>query len=251
MHRDQRIGLALGILLVGAVAAFFFRNEEAQVESNVPTLKTAAEIDQEIAQKDRIPYLQPGAAGQPSASPKSPPPLPDDFPSLTDDGAAVADQLVPEPIAMEEPITVAPSSSAGGHDAGGKHIVAKGETLSSIATQRLGNATRFLEIYEANRDQLRNPNDLRVGMELVIPPRDVRTAAAVSDKAPTAAERAATEDNPVPSAGGAVRKFERVRRSPLVPLGEDPQSSQQDPKESARRRLSQLPPRGAAPSLPK
>ncbi|MDP1797778.1 MAG: hypothetical protein Q8K78_09865, partial [Planctomycetaceae bacterium] len=57
MPRDQKIGLALGILLVGAVAAFFFRHDQTQVPT-LPALKTAADLDRQIATYDRAPYLQ-------------------------------------------------------------------------------------------------------------------------------------------------------------------------------------------------
>ncbi|MGV3524877.1 MAG: LysM peptidoglycan-binding domain-containing protein [Candidatus Sericytochromatia bacterium] len=49
------------------------------------------------------------------------------------------------------------------------HTVKRGETLGKIANQYLGNANRHPEIYQANRDDLRNPNDLRIGMTLKIP----------------------------------------------------------------------------------
>lgn len=49
------------------------------------------------------------------------------------------------------------------------HRVKRGETLSQIAASHLGNANRHPEIYQANRDELHNPNDLRIGMTLKIP----------------------------------------------------------------------------------
>lgn len=49
------------------------------------------------------------------------------------------------------------------------HTVKRGETLSDIARKYLGNPNKHLEIYNANRDDLRNPNDLRIGMTLKIP----------------------------------------------------------------------------------
>ncbi|MBS0207545.1 MAG: LysM peptidoglycan-binding domain-containing protein [Planctomycetes bacterium] len=52
-----------------------------------------------------------------------------------------------------------------------RHRVREGETLSSIAQQYLGSAGRYREIFEANRAALRSPNQVRVGMDLVIPMR--------------------------------------------------------------------------------
>ena len=57
MHQDQRIGLALGVLLIGACAALFFRNETIDV-SNLPRLQHAQELDDRIAERSTRPYLK-------------------------------------------------------------------------------------------------------------------------------------------------------------------------------------------------
>ena len=57
MHQDQRIGLALAVLLIGACAAFFFRNETVEV-SNSPRLQHAQELDDRIAERSTRPYLK-------------------------------------------------------------------------------------------------------------------------------------------------------------------------------------------------
>ncbi|MBW3541135.1 MAG: LysM peptidoglycan-binding domain-containing protein [Planctomycetes bacterium] len=66
MHRDKKLGLALGILLVGIVGALFFRNEPAPAPS-APALSDPATLDREIAQKRGGPYpdlLPPQFAGE-------------------------------------------------------------------------------------------------------------------------------------------------------------------------------------------
>ncbi len=47
--------------------------------------------------------------------------------------------------------------------------VRRGETLSSIAERELGSADRWRDVYRANRAQLTDPDELAVGMVLVIP----------------------------------------------------------------------------------
>ena len=47
--------------------------------------------------------------------------------------------------------------------------VRSGDTLSSIADQFYGDPAKFTIIFEANRDQLTNPNVIIVGQELRIP----------------------------------------------------------------------------------
>jgi nucleoid-associated protein YgaU len=49
------------------------------------------------------------------------------------------------------------------------HVVQPGDTLRSIAAMFLGEENRWREIFDANRDQLQNPNRIRVGQRLVIP----------------------------------------------------------------------------------
>lgn len=49
------------------------------------------------------------------------------------------------------------------------HIVVAGDTLSKLAAHYLGDAERWSEIFEANRDQLDDPDDLFVGMKLRMP----------------------------------------------------------------------------------
>jgi nucleoid-associated protein YgaU len=50
-----------------------------------------------------------------------------------------------------------------------KYVVAKGDTLMSIARERLGNASRWKDIYDLNRDKIQNPDRLLEGIELRLP----------------------------------------------------------------------------------
>jgi len=47
MNQDKKLGLALGILLIGTVAALFFRNEQ-ELSTDVPQLNDARVVDEEI-----------------------------------------------------------------------------------------------------------------------------------------------------------------------------------------------------------
>ncbi|MBF2054883.1 MAG: LysM peptidoglycan-binding domain-containing protein [Candidatus Sericytochromatia bacterium] len=57
-----------------------------------------------------------------------------------------------------------------------QHTVKRGETLGMLALRHLGDSERYMEIYEANRDQMRSPNALRPGMTLKIPSRTTATS---------------------------------------------------------------------------
>lgn len=48
------------------------------------------------------------------------------------------------------------------------HTVRQGQTLSDIAGEHLGNRNRYMEIFNVNRDQLSNPDNLRIGMALKV-----------------------------------------------------------------------------------
>jgi nucleoid-associated protein YgaU len=53
---------------------------------------------------------------------------------------------------------------------GGKtYTVKSGDTLSKIAKDHLGNATAYMKIFEANRDQLSDPDKIKPGQVLRIP----------------------------------------------------------------------------------
>ncbi|MGD9691615.1 MAG: LysM peptidoglycan-binding domain-containing protein [Phycisphaerales bacterium] len=54
---------------------------------------------------------------------------------------------------------------------GTEYLVQKGDTLSEIAKQTLGTATRWQDILDANGSLLKAPEDLRPGMRLKIPAR--------------------------------------------------------------------------------
>ena len=49
------------------------------------------------------------------------------------------------------------------------YTVQSGDTLGSIAKRTLGNASSYMEIFNANRDQLSDPNLIKPGQVLKIP----------------------------------------------------------------------------------
>ncbi len=53
-----------------------------------------------------------------------------------------------------------------------RYTVEKGDTLSHIAQQFYGRASRWRAIFDANRDQLDDPDRIRPGQVLVIPAHD-------------------------------------------------------------------------------
>ncbi|MDZ4685644.1 MAG: LysM peptidoglycan-binding domain-containing protein, partial [Planctomycetaceae bacterium] len=226
MTRDQQIGLALGILLVGAVSAFFYRHESPPARK-LPALKTAAELDRQIAERQHVPYLP---AEEPEADPQ--------HAGMGSDAANIADTvegggLVPEPIALDgelpDSVFVSNQTPLTGTPREQFHVVRNGDTLSSIAQQYLGSTARYQDVYEANRDRLKTPNDLRIGQEIRIPiaapvagapPAVTRMTQNDKPARPTTAEPPA----PAPTTDGD-RRFVPFRGSPLTPGGKSQESS--------------------------
>jgi nucleoid-associated protein YgaU len=69
-----------------------------------------------------------------------------------------AESLAPEPVYTP---AVQPDART--------HVVAPGETLASLADRYYGDSQRAGEIYSANRDQIRDPEQLHEGQTLIIP----------------------------------------------------------------------------------
>lgn len=60
--------------------------------------------------------------------------------------------------------------SPGGGQAGGRvHVVGKGDTLYKLARDYYNNESRWRDIWQANQQRVGNPNQIPLGMKLIIP----------------------------------------------------------------------------------
>lgn len=73
----------------------------------------------------------------------------------------------PQPGGLTQGGIPQPNTPGSGHDT--TYTVQKGDTLSHIAQRQYGKASEYKRIFEANRDQLNNPDQIREGMTLRIP----------------------------------------------------------------------------------
>lgn len=109
------------------------------------------------------------------ADPSGNAPLPRGLPSQPEYSSPVpVVPVAPPSPAPSVPFVTTPSAAAPAPAAPAagtrRHVVAKGDTLQSIALRHYGSRSRFREILAANRDQLPSENSpLRIGMELRIP----------------------------------------------------------------------------------
>jgi hypothetical protein len=63
MHTDRKIGFAMGILLIGIVAALFFRNEPL-LSTRVPGVRREQQLNDRLRERDVAVYLNDTAAGE-------------------------------------------------------------------------------------------------------------------------------------------------------------------------------------------
>jgi nucleoid-associated protein YgaU len=71
-------------------------------------------------------------------------------------------------VADIKPLNTGAATEAAG-SAGQTYTVKAGDTLSKIAKELLGNASAYPKIFEANRDQLSDPDKIKPGQVLKIP----------------------------------------------------------------------------------
>lgn len=57
------------------------------------------------------------------------------------------------------------------NDIHGYHVVQSGESLSKIAKVHFDDPNRYMDIFNANKDQLKDPNMIHPGQKLLIPKR--------------------------------------------------------------------------------
>ncbi len=69
----------------------------------------------------------------------------------------------------QPPRTQTAGASVSGGQSQRTYTVQEGDSLSKISKQFYGNPDRYMKIFEANRDQLKNPNQIQPGQRLVIP----------------------------------------------------------------------------------
>ncbi len=133
------------------------------------------------------------------------------------------------------------------------HVVADGETLSSIAGKYLGSQTRYQEIFQANRDQLKSANDLKIGMKLTIPDR-AETRSTNGQRGTTKADPTATGKTSPPVNNSTNRVTERsqepagptdARKPKFKPAKPSPtirRTTDASDEDSLGNKLSQIPP---------
>ncbi len=179
MDRGLKIALASGVLLGGITLALMFRHQSPRSAS--PTLSSERLV---LREKMELPISARDTMKRPArhgnASPTMSPRVTASRPAATI-LTPLAPSQSPPVLARDYPHT--PGNSRWGTSIGlrlpgtnhattvRRHTVQDGDTLESLAKQHLGDAHRAMEIYDANRDVLSNPDVLPIGVEIKMPPQ--------------------------------------------------------------------------------
>jgi nucleoid-associated protein YgaU len=128
-------------------------------------------MDQAAATPPAALDSQPPVANNDSTPPSNP----------TPDAPAIADTTPPAPAAAPAPAPAAAAAAAAPADQGGgkesasndssggggeSYTVQSGDTLMKIAFEKYGDLYKWKQIYEANRDQIKDPNRIYPGLTL-------------------------------------------------------------------------------------
>jgi nucleoid-associated protein YgaU len=129
MPNDAKLGLVVGVVLVITVAVIYFRNDAA------------------ARKKDETP----------AATAVKPTPSPARFPARGQTRPTKARTAVQS------------EESGLANTVVRRHTVQEGDTLASLAERYYGDKKLADELYRANRDQLKGPDELPAGTVLVLP----------------------------------------------------------------------------------
>ena len=141
MHKDVKIGMVLGLVLVAAGAVWLSTRSSLSVRSR-------------LLESRSVPL------------PQAPQQTPSDtnFPSSI--SVAATSEVIPEQNEVSDVVVYDQTPTIKSQKF---HIVAKGETLGSISSKYYGSSGKWRKIYDNNRDIIKDPNVLKPGTKLMLP----------------------------------------------------------------------------------
>ena len=83
----------------------------------------------------------------------------------------IADITVAAGAAQGGPASGSTAGPAAGSGPGSSYTVKAGDTLSKIAKEHYGDANAYMKIFNANKDKLTDPDKIKPGQVLAIPPK--------------------------------------------------------------------------------
>jgi hypothetical protein len=187
MRHDAKLGLALGMLVIGFAIAFCFPRQPDRTTWSTPKIPvpiTDPALEFLPVRAYQSAPATTGSGESPAQSRVAPvPQTPLPTPAQTLAGTvAFAMPIIPAPPAPNPQQSLTPQGDSVPAPARVEtppkepkrpvpqiYTVQPGDTLSAIAIRVLGDGQRYLEIYETNKDRLATPHDLKIGLELRMP----------------------------------------------------------------------------------
>jgi len=195
MHRDVKIGIAIGVLLIALVAIFMWARTDG--DSQLPPRPY-----RDISQLPPAEEPAPPVGLDPAIDLAEGPVIP-----ATDATAQTPSTGVPsEPSTTPGPVTPETPEPK-------TYTVQTGDNLTKIARAFYGDGNQWRRILDANKDVLKKDTDLRLGMKLKIPARQ-QSGALVPVTVPAA-------DAPAPRRTHTVRPGDSLSRIAKQHYGAD------------------------------
>ena len=144
MHKDVKIGMVLGLVLVAAVAVWLSTRSSLSVRSRLLSSRSAP--------AQQVPQTAEDA------------PSDINFPDSI--SIATTSEVIPEQNEVSDVVVYDQTPTIKSQKF---HIVAKGETLGSISSKYYGSSGKWRKIYDNNRDIIKDPNVLKPGTKLMLP----------------------------------------------------------------------------------
>ncbi len=169
MHRDIKIGLVLGLVLVIIVLLRIATDPRLSPGARIEQLHETAPQGNSISKNNMLNEPLPASGQEDFPYPEAQ--IPTTIEPATE-YASNSDITSIKQIQDESVIEIPDSSK---YEQTEKiqtqkfHIVQKDETLSGISQKYYGSANKWKNIYEFNRNVIEDPNKIRSGIKLIIP----------------------------------------------------------------------------------
>ncbi len=170
MHRDFKIGLIVGLVLLviamGWIAGHESFSPQARLAQEQEVTPLPAGTEEPVTPPNPVDGQHEADAPDGSGTPEAM----DVAPLAVESDAKIA--TVPIFSVPQEEVAPEPEDPPAPPNEPTYHLVAEGQTLSTIAEIHYGSSAQWKRILDANPSVIRDAHKIRPGMRLMIPPRE-------------------------------------------------------------------------------
>lgn len=161
MQKDMKIGMILGVVLVGVIGVYIATLPSLSLESRMRKKNGLGPEPNQPRQQDVVEDPPRMTAFEPEQLQPE---------SKMDEGNEVLEvEQVVETAPAETNVQPEPQYVEQEYKVQKFYIIRKGDTLSKISRKYYGTPDQWYRIHQANKDVLPNPDKLKRGMKLIIP----------------------------------------------------------------------------------